>query len=295
MIEKKRMRIITTLIILTILTNFVSAQSDQTKPKEKTKPFVLGVMDELPSAIMGEVRGLNIYLPEGYDANDTVRYPVIYLLDGGADEDFIHVVGIVQFNTFSWIDRVPKSIVVGIVNVDRQRDFSYPTAVKDKFTWPATGGSEIFIAFIEEELQPYIEKTYKGSEERTLIGQSFGGLLATEILLKKPTLFAKYIIISPSLWWDDGSLLDMPSAIFDERFYAPTNIYIGVGKEGLTPGASKHVMEVDANLLAEKIGSTKSKSVHVYLDYLPEEDHATIGHQAVFNAFRLLYKPASEK
>jgi uncharacterized protein len=53
-------------------------------------------------------------------------------------------------------------------------------------------------------------------------------------------------------------------------------------------------MEVDANLLAEKIKATKSKNVHVYFDYLPDEDHATIMHQSVFNALRTLYPgPAS--
>ena len=49
-------------------------------------------------------------------------------------------------------------------------------------------------------------------------------------------------------------------------------------------------MEVDANLLAEKIKNAKSKNVKVYFDYLPEENHATIMHQAVYNAFRLLYQ-----
>jgi hypothetical protein len=53
-------------------------------------------------------------------------------------------------------------------------------------------------------------------------------------------------------------------------------------------------MEVDANLLAEKIRNTKNSNVNVYLDYLPEEDHATITHQAVFNAFRILY-PVQKK
>jgi uncharacterized protein len=48
-------------------------------------------------------------------------------------------------------------------------------------------------------------------------------------------------------------------------------------------------MEVDANLLAEKIKDTKSKNLQVYFDYLPQEDHTTITHQAVFNAIRLLY------
>lgn len=53
-------------------------------------------------------------------------------------------------------------------------------------------------------------------------------------------------------------------------------------------------MEVDANLLVEKLQSAKSPRVHTYFDYLPQENHATITHQAVFNAFRLLY-PAGEK
>jgi hypothetical protein len=48
-------------------------------------------------------------------------------------------------------------------------------------------------------------------------------------------------------------------------------------------------MEVDANLLAEKIRASKSKNIKNYFDYLPQEDHATIMHQAVFNAFKLIY------
>ncbi len=70
--------------------------------------------------------------------------------------------------------------------------------------------------------------------------------------------------------------------------------YIGVGKEGLTPTATPRVMEVDSNLLAEKITNKKSKNVTVYFDYLPDEDYATVAHQAIFNAFRLLY-PAKDK
>ena len=138
------------------LTGF--AQKDKAKPADAAKPFVLGVIEELQSTQLGEKRTLNIYLPEGYSADDTTRYPVIYLLDGSADEDFIHVVGLVQFNSFSWINRVPRSIVVGIATVDRRRDFTFPTTVKaDLERFPATGHSDKFIAFIEKELQPFID------------------------------------------------------------------------------------------------------------------------------------------
>ncbi len=284
------MRALTLLFVLTLFTKTGFAQADS------SKPFILGVIEEIQSVQLDEKRTLNIYLPDGYAQNDTTKYPVIYLLDGSADEDFIHVVGLVQFNNFAWINRVPKSIVVGIANVDRKRDFTYTTTIaEDRKRFPTAGHSDKFIAFIEKELQPFIEGKYKTSASKTIIGQSLGGLLATEILLKNPTLFNKYIIISPSLWWDNGSLLQQQSAMLQEGFTQKTDIYIGVGKEGLAPSTAPHVMEVDANLLAEKIKGTKSKSVTTYFDYLPQENHATITHIAVFNALRLLYPEGVEE
>lgn len=253
------------------------------------KPFVLGQVNEIRSVVLSETRTLNIYLPEGYAQNDTVHYPVIYLLDGSADEDFIHVAGRVQYNSTPWIKRVPPSIVVGIANVDRKRDFTSPSSIaSDKKKEPTSGGSAKFIDFIEKELQPYIDKTFRTTYGKTLIGQSLGGLLATEVLLKKPFLFDTFIIISPSIWWNNGSLLKEESALLTASFSQKTKIYIGVGKEGLTPTDPPRVMEVDANLLAEKIKRTKSSAVSSYFDYLPQDNHATAGHQALMNAFRWL-------
>lgn len=268
----------------------VFAQTNNSKQQDKSKPFVLGVIDEIQSTVLAEKRILNIYLPEGYNQNDAKKYPVIYLLDGSADEDFIHIVGLVQFNSFEWINQVPKSIVVGIATVDRRRDFTFQTSIKDDaIKYPTTGHSNQFISFIEKELQPYIEAKYHSNTDKTIIGQSLGGLLASEILLTKPGLFSRYIIVSPSLWWNNGSLLNANVSSLNQTIKQQTDIYIGVGKEGLTPTAIPRVMEVDANLLVEKIRGIKSKLVKVNYDYLPQEDHATIMHQAVLNAFKLLY------
>jgi uncharacterized protein len=276
-------------LLTTLIICFCALATYCQKPKtqDSTKPFVLGEIRTLQSNILGEKRILNIYLPEGYNAKDTVKYPVIYLLDGSADEDFIHIVGLVHYNSFEWINVLPKSIVVGIATVDRRRDFTFPTTLEaDRKRYPTTGHSDNFIAFLGTELQPFIEQTYKTTSSKTIIGQSLGGLLATEILFKTPMLFDKYIIVSPSLWWDNGSLLNESSEILTANFKQSTEIYIGVGKEGLTPTAVPRVMEVDANLLADKIQATKSNTVTVLFDYLPGEDHATIMHQAVANAFR---------
>ncbi|WP_316828990.1 alpha/beta hydrolase [Pedobacter miscanthi] len=272
------------------------AQVKKVSTKNNAKPFVLGVIDEIQSKELAEKRILNIYLPEGYSAGDTTKYPVIYLLDGSADEDFIHVVGLVQFNSFEWVNQVPKSIVVGIATVDRRRDFTFTTTIEtDRQKFPTTGHSDQFIAFIGNELQPYIQQKYKTNGTKTIIGQSLGGLLATEILFKKPSLFNNYIIISPSLWWNNGSLLNEKANLAQSSFKQSAQVYIAVGKEGLTPTAIPRVMEVDANLLAEKIKDTKNKNIRVYFDYLPLENHATIMHQAVSNSFRFLYPLAAKE
>lgn len=274
----------TKLLILFVFFIQAAVHGQQVKSKEDVKPFIVGEIRQLQSQVLNENRILNIYLPEGYNAKGSLKYPVIYLLDGSADEDFIHISGLVQYNSFEWVNRLPKSIVVGIATVDRRRDYTLPTRVEsDKKLYPTSGHSDRFILFLEKELLPFISANYKTTSVNTIIGQSLGGLLAAEILMKKPGLFDKYIIISPSLWWDNASLLVNWRA--PDANVKPLEIYIGVGKEGLTPTATPRVMEVDANLLADKIKAGGSKNLKVIFDYLPQENHATIMHQAVSNAF----------
>ena len=180
------MKILLSSFTLLLLVNFCLAQTISIVQQGNTKPFVLGEIRIIESTILGEKRILNVYLPDGYNANDTITYPVIYLLDGSADEDFIHVVGLFQFNNFSWINRVPKSIIVGIANVDRKRDFTYPTSIKaDSNRYKTAGHSATFIAFLEKELQPFIANTYHTNTYKTLIGQSFGWAFSHRNTTKK--------------------------------------------------------------------------------------------------------------
>lgn len=240
----------------------------------------IGKTVTLYSEVLQEKRTLNIYLPLNYQQDSLNNYPVIYLLDGSMDEDFIHIAGLVQFGSFPWINMVPESIVVGIANVDRKRDFTYPTNNKqDKKDFPTTGGSASFIDFIEKELQPFIENNYRTEDNKTIIGQSLGGLLASEILFKKSNLFDHYIIVSPSLWWDDESLLNEELAI-DEKI---SSIYVAVGHEG-------SIMERVARELYDKIKAIKSKDTPLFFKYLAEQDHGDALHLAVYHAFENIFK-----
>lgn len=251
----------------------------------KTTPLTIGEKIEFHSEILNENRILNIYLPNGYSKDSLKTYPIIYLLDGSIDEDFIHISGLVEFGSFSWINMIPESIVVGISNIDRKRDFTYPTNnKKDKDDFPTTGKSENFINFIEKELQPFIENNYKIDSIKTLIGQSLGGLLATEILFKKPELFDNYIIVSPSLWWDDESLLKYTPTLYKSK----KSIFIAVGKEG-------QIMERTAKELYDKLKLLKKENTNLYFEFFENQNHGDALHLAVYNAFEKIFKEEDEK
>ena len=246
----------------------------------QNQPFSIGEIAQLHSDILGEDRTLNIYLPNDYSPDSAKTYPVIYLLDGSADEDFIHIAGLVQFASFPWIQIVPESIVVGISNVDRKRDFTYPTRnEKDKKDFPTTGGSANFINFIGNELQPYIQENYRVNDTKTIIGQSLGGLLATEVLFKEPDLFDNYIIVSPSLWWDDESLLQFEPVAYNSK----KSIYVGVGKEG-------EIMERTAKDLFLKLNNEKGNDTDIYYHFLEKQEHGDALHLAVYDAFEKIFK-----
>jgi hypothetical protein len=246
--------------------------------------FTIGKALKIKSQRLNETRDLNIYLPLGYSQDSLKTYPVIYLLDGSKNEDFIHISGIVQFGSFSWINMIPESIVVGIGNVDRKRDFTYPSQNElDQKEFPTSGKSENFIAYIEKELQPFIDSTYRTTETKTIIGQSLGGLLATEILLKKPDLFDNYIIVSPSLWWDDEKLLDFQSTSYNST----KSIYIAGGKEG-------EVMERTAKELYDKLKKEQKPNTDLLYEFLEAKTHGDALHIAVYNAFEKIFERQKE-
>ncbi|MFL1896506.1 alpha/beta hydrolase [Aquimarina sp. 2-A2] len=242
--------------------------------------FSIGETLTFQSRILNESRKINVYLPVSYEKYKDKKYPVIYLLDGSGNEDFIHIAGIVQFGSFSWINMIPETIVVGIENVDRKRDFTYPTTVEqDKQDFPTTGGSEKFITFIEQELQPLLKNTYPINEISTLIGQSLGGLLATEILFKKPDLFNNYIIVSPSIWWDNESIL----SFIPRKPVAKKTIYIAVGKEGA-------IMESGAKKLFDMLESRSTNYDNIFFKYLENQSHGDALHLAVYDGFEKIFR-----
>jgi predicted alpha/beta superfamily hydrolase len=172
---------------------------------ERSPPLVIGHTLTLQSSILEEERKLLVSLPTGYGATDQ-PLPVIYLLDARAHFPLTTAtVGLLVRNA-----RMPRSIVVGIANTDRGRDFT-SVAVEGL----STGGADRFLDFLEHEVVPFIDGNFRTAPHRTLIGHSLGGLLVMNVLAERPDLFQAAIAISPAVTNDERRAA--PSSTITER------------------------------------------------------------------------------
>jgi predicted alpha/beta superfamily hydrolase len=160
----------------------------------------------LESATLKETRRINIYTPPGYDTAKSTRYPVLYMPDGGLQEDFPHVATTVD--TAIRAGEMRPLIVVGIENTERRRDMTGPTQVDDdRKIAPRVGGSAAFRSFIRDELMPQVRRRYRVTNETAIIGESLAGLFIVETFFLHPKLFDTSIALSPSLWWNGEELV----------------------------------------------------------------------------------------
>ena len=207
---------------------------------------VIGTIDTIDSAILGEERDLWVYLPRSaQDENNTQIYPVVYLLDGNGH--FRSVTGMIyQLSTVNGNRIVPEMIVVGIPNTDRMRDLTLT------HTEGTTGGGTAFLDFVENEVIPHVEANYPASQYRTFIGHSLGGLMAIEALITRPEVFENYIAIDPSLWWDEQSVLHRAEAALSERDFRGKSLFVSVAN---TMPAGMGVTEV--------VADTQDRTTHI--------------------------------
>lgn len=158
------------------------------------------------SATLSETRRVNVYTPPGYDAAGAARYPVLYMPDGGVQEDFPHVSATVDAAIRA--GEMRPVILVGIENTERRRDTTGPTEVAgDRTIAPRVGGSAAFRGFIRDELMPWVRGRYRAADETAIIGESLAGLFIVETFFLEPELFDTYVALSPSLWWNGGELV----------------------------------------------------------------------------------------
>ncbi|HKV70769.1 MAG TPA: alpha/beta hydrolase-fold protein [Gemmatimonadales bacterium] len=192
------------------------------------------------SHILGEPRLINVHVPATYGAASTVRFPVLYLPDGGIDEDLPHVVNTVD--SLIALHRIRPVIVVGIPNTERRRDLTGPTRMHaDSAVAAHVGGSAAFRRFIRDELIPAIGARYRVTEERSIAGESLAGLFVIETFLLEPTLFRHYVALDPSLWWNNGGLIDSAPTLLAGRDTTPRSLFLASSSQPEIAAGTQHL------------------------------------------------------
>ena len=199
----------------------------------------------LQSAAVGEMRRINVWTPPGY-ATGRTRYPVLYMPDGGVEEDFPHVVAAVDSAVRA--GEMRPVIVVGIENTARRRDMTGPTTVaRDSTIAPRVGGSAAFRRFIASELMPEVRRRYRTTSETAIIGESLAGLFIMETFFLQPELFDTYIALSPSLYWNNEELVRMAPTRLRQHPRLRAALYFASASDDIGPGAGRLAAAFRAN------------------------------------------------
>lgn len=251
--------------------------------QDAAQPLVIGETFTMMSRHLGEVRRINVYAPTVYLDSANTPLPVLYMPDGGLKEDFLHIAGLLQVSIGNGTMR--PFLLVGVENTQRRRDLTGPTTVaEDKKIAPVVGRSTWFRAFIREELMPAIRSRYATTDETAIVGESLAGLFVVETFLLEPELFDTYIAFDPSLWWNDGQLVNEAAARIRRNQPGGTTIYLASSNE---PEISKKTLE-----FAAAFRQVEGKGFTLHYQPMPNEQHSTIFHPAALLAFRALFAPA---
>lgn len=262
-----------------------------------------GVRDSVFSKLLNEQRQLMIYLPKGAkEGKDTsMRYPVLYVLDG--DTHFLSLAGMVdQLSDQGGNAVIPKMIIVCILNTNRTRDLT-PYHIDSSEFLPAdmakeTGGGENFTRCIKEEIIPFINTHYPVTEYRALVGHSFGGIFALNVLAKHKDLFEDYIVIDPSTWYDGRKFSTSVIDSLKKGNYSNKSLVVAIANTANEKDTSKVQLmksssaEHEKSILefCNKTKFIKKTGLHFNYQYYPDDDHNSVPLIATYNGLRYLFR-----
>lgn len=147
----------------------------------------------IQSDVLQETREIIIHLPENYDLENQDGYPVLYVLDPDFPDDAAAQPDDIAAKT------VPGAIVIGIRNIRRSVDFlpHYYSATINGEKVVGNGGN--LLAFIKDELIPFVGEKYRTNGRRAFLGHSWAGQFVAYTISQTPETFDAYIMTSPAM------------------------------------------------------------------------------------------------
>lgn len=203
------------LIPIILLLVFVSCKKEEFNP-DLVKEF------SIQSTSNGAIYNIKVALPDNYNPS-AQKYASIYVLDGEDNFDFVAV----KCKNISDDLSTSKVMVVSIgYGHDRSVDYT-PTKTSD-----GDGGAEKFMLFLKTELIPKMEIDFGADtlrKSRTILGHSFGGLFAAYAFTNFNNVFGNYIMLSPSIWYDNEIMLRLEQENRDLNKNYHQLVFMGLG------------------------------------------------------------------
>jgi len=266
----------------------------------------------LKSKEIGQDFVVSVALPPSYFDKPKQDYPTVYLLD--ADWYFGMVTETVRI--MHRCDSFPEVIVVGIgyphdessleqafqetVRL-RARDL---TPVKDEKAekntneWlqrddVATGGGNLFLRFIQDQLMSFVENQYRVStSNKTIVGHSFGGLFVLFALFHQTQLFNNYVAASPSLWYGNQITFDYERSFSEKNENLPVQLYLAAGMLEESP---EHGMASDMIKLTALLKSREYHNLTLFSKVFNECDHCAAVAPEIQNGLQMVFARKEEQ
>ena len=189
----------------------------------------------IPELSGDKKRRAYIYLPDSYNKEPDRKYPVMYMFDGhnvffDSDATYGKSWGMAQF-----MQKSKKQLIIVAVECNhegnsRLQEYS-PVNFENAALGKIKGKGKIYMNWLVKTLKPYIDSKYRTLPDRknTIIcGSSMGGLMALYGAVSYNRYFQRAACLSPSLWVNDGAVLEL---IAKARISRDTCIYMDYGSE----------------------------------------------------------------
>ncbi len=262
--------------------------------------YKVGMIDSVHSDILNETREIYVQVPRDYYQQTNRSYPVAYILDGKLL--LPAVANALEFYSGGY---VPEMVLIGISNhTHRTRDLT-PTVIKTKYGMSfnePSGGAGQFTQFLMNELIPYVEKKFRVTRYRTLIGHSYGGLFTIHTLLTDPDLFANYIAIDPSLDWDRQTILRHAKKVFAPNKFDGKSLFISLNGQldmqnpnitidNVMKDTTDYTLFARSNISFRNFVRKHSDSnLSLQWKFYPDEIHGTIAYPSIRDGLVSLFK-----
>ena len=232
---------------------------------------------------------ISITLPEHYDATN-ITYPVLYVTD--ANSNFATAAQVTE--QLQKKRSLPPMIVVGIgfrtdslAKLLRLRDMTpdYDPALPRSHA----GRSSLFLRFIKEQLMPYIRSHYRASADAGYVGTAIGGVFGLYVLFHEPQTFHRYLIISPSIWYDSALVFKYEHLYAQTHHDLPARVCLSAGGLEETQATFTH-METNIKKLAAGLANRHYPGLRIKTQMLEKETHFSVLPPALSHGLVELYR-----